>query len=73
MRLRRRLTCRAQRLECDPTLEYRTLYSSPDGKVFEVRRWRCPRCGDRTMSAERHTRSPPNPAWMGDADVQANF
>jgi len=39
--------------------------------VFEVRRWRCPLCGDRAMSAERRTSS--DPAWMDDADVQANF
>ena len=55
------------------TLEYRTLYTSPDGKVFEVRRWRCPRCDNRTMHAQRHTVSPPNPTCTGDGDVQANF
>ena len=73
MRLKRRLTCWTQGLECAPTLEYSTHYTSPDGKVFEVRRLRCPQCGDRTMSAQRHTASTPNPAWMGDAEVQANY
>ena len=71
MRLKRLPTCRSHGLECDPKVEYRTLFTSPDGKVFEVRRWRCPLCGDRAMSAERRTSS--DPAWMDDADVQANF
>jgi len=73
MGLRQLPTCRSRGLECDPRAEYRTLFTSPDGKVFEVLRWRCSQCGGRTMSAERWTASPSNPAWMDDADVQANF
>jgi len=73
MGLKQISTCRSHGFECDPKVEYRTLFTSPDGKVFEVQRRRCPLCGHRTMSAERRTASPSNPAWMDDADVQANF
>ena len=73
MRVWQRSTCQSRGLECDMTLEYRALYTSPDSKVFEVRRCRCPRCGNRTLSAQRRTASPPNPTWTGDGDVQANF
>ena len=73
MRLRQRSTCWSRGWECDLRLEYRTLCRSPDGKVFQVRRWRCQECGSRTMSPKQRAALPPNPAWMVDDDMEANF
>ena len=49
--MRQRLTCIDLNRQCEMRIEYRTIYSSPDGKVFRVQRQGCRNCGLRHVSA----------------------
>ena len=49
------LTCPDLDRQCEPHVEYGTVYVSPDGKVCRVRRLRCTWCGQREMTAQQET------------------
>lgn len=59
---------------CELAVEYETVYHSPDGQAFQVRRLLCADCGRREMNAARHDSvAEPVSAWFDGDDVQANI
>ena len=63
--------CRDIDRQCDMQPEYTTVYLSPDGKMFRVRRLACTMCGRQFMTARDVSLAVANPAWLiedGDDD-----
>lgn len=62
--LRQSLTCGDLKRRCEMRTEYRTIYHSPDGKVFHVQRQGCRNCGHQRMTAIDVTVVKPNLPWF---------
>jgi len=66
--MRQRLTCSDLKRQCEMRTEYRTIYASPDGKVFRVQRRGCRNCGRRHVSAMDVTVVVPTAPWFVEGD-----
>ena len=66
--MRQRLTCSDLKRQCEMRIEYRTIYNSPDGKVFRIQRQGCRNCGRRHVSATDVTVVVGKPPWVAEND-----
>lgn len=66
--MRQRLTCSDLKRQCEMRTEYRTIYNSPDGKVFRIQRQGCPNCGRRHVSAMDVSVVVPRTPWCAEDD-----